>query len=175
MSGTGLKGAVGEFRVWKWAERLLPRRDYVHFHDVWLPTPMSKTQIDHVFVSRAGVFVVETKNYEGWIHGKADNDTWTQTFANGTRHQFRNPLRQNEWHVRVLARVLRPSGITPANLHSVVAFVGRAEFKTKVPNNVRIGPDFAHYIRSFAAPVLSESRVDSVRHAITATRIRSAC
>ena len=175
MSGTGLKGAVGEFRVWQWAERLLPRRDYVHFHDVWLPTPMSKTQIDHVFVSRGGVFVVETENYEGWIHGTADNGTWTQTFANGTRHEFRNPLRQNDWHVRVLARVLQPSGITLANMHSVVAFVGSGEFKTRVPINVRFGEDFAHYIRSFAAPVLSQSRVDSVRHAIAAARIRSAC
>ena len=85
VSGTTLKGAVGEYRVWKWANTLLPRPRYIHFHDLWLATPTSKTQIDHVFLSRMGVFVVETKNYEGWIHGKPGDDNWTQTFANGIR------------------------------------------------------------------------------------------
>lgn len=171
MSGTSLRGAVGEYRVWKWANTLLPRRHYIHFHDLWLATRTSRTQIDHVFVSRAGVFVVETKNFEGWIYGRADDDSWTQTFANGMRHKFWNPLRQNDRHVRALARVLGASGVSPANLHSVVAFVGAAEFKTALPNNVRVGEGFAHYIQSFNAPVLSESRIGAVRHAIAAARI----
>ena len=174
MSGTTLKGAVGEYRVWKWANTLLPRPRYIHFHDLWLATPTSRTQIDHVFLSRMGVFVVETKNYEGWIHGKPGDDNWTQTFANGIRCKFRSPLRQNAWHVRVLARVLEPSGVGLANLHSVVAFVGAAQIKTALPDNVTFGRDFAYYIKSFNAPVLTEGRVDAVRSAIAAARISGA-
>ena len=174
MSGTTLKGAVGEYRVWKWADTLLPRPRYIHFHDLRLATSTSRTQIDHVFLSRMGVFVVETKNFEGWVHGRAGDESWTQTFANGVRHRFRNPLRQNDWHVRVLARLLRPSGVDLANLHSVVAFVGAAQIKTALPNNVKVGKDFAYYIRSFNAPVLTGGRVDAVRRAIAAARISCA-
>lgn len=47
----------------------LPKSTYTPFHDVTLPTPDGTTQIDHIFVSRFGVFVVETKNMGGWIFG----------------------------------------------------------------------------------------------------------
>ena len=168
MSRATLKGQVGEDRVWRWANTLLPRSRYTHFHDLWLPG----AQIDHVFLSRNGVFVVETKNYDGWISGHAGDDNWTQIFGNRARFSVRNPLRQNEWHVRVLARVLEPSRVRSANLHSVVALVGAAKVKTALPSNVKFGKDFAHYIRSFNALVLSETQVDMVRGAIDAARVR---
>ena len=34
-----------------------------------LPTEKGSTQIDHIVVSLYGIFVIETKNYKGWITG----------------------------------------------------------------------------------------------------------
>ena len=115
--------------------------------------------------------MVETKNFDGWIRGKAGDDRWTQTFANGERHMFRNPLRQNDWHARVLADVCTARGIDHFPIHSVVVFVGSAELKTALPGNVRVGSDFARYIRSFRAPVLSQGQVGAIQSAIEAARI----
>ncbi len=36
------------------------------------------TQIDHLLVSRFGVFVIETKHYNGWIFANPKHPTWTQ-------------------------------------------------------------------------------------------------
>jgi hypothetical protein len=48
-------------------------------HDITIPSVKGKTtQIDHVVVSEYGVFVIETKNYTGWIVGDEKSDYWTQ-------------------------------------------------------------------------------------------------
>ena len=60
-------GRAGEQMVASWMKRELPASIYRSFHDLMLPAPDGMTQIDHVFVSRFGVFVVETKNMGGWI------------------------------------------------------------------------------------------------------------
>jgi len=52
---------------------------YRHFHGLYLPRPDGKgtTQIDHIVVSRYGIFVIETKNYRGWIFGSEKQRDWT--------------------------------------------------------------------------------------------------
>ncbi len=43
---------------------------YIWFNDVTLPDEQGgTTQIDHIVLSPFGVFVIETKNYKGWIFG----------------------------------------------------------------------------------------------------------
>ena len=56
------KGVVGEWIVNFWAKLDLPANKYIRFYNVTLNTPEGTTQIDHVFVSRYGIFCVETKN-----------------------------------------------------------------------------------------------------------------
>ena len=50
---------------------------YRRFHDVIVPARNGTTQIDHVLVSCYGIFVVETKNYNGWIFGDEHAAQWT--------------------------------------------------------------------------------------------------
>lgn len=63
------KGLFGEMMVKLAAKLGLPSKTYHPFHNVALPTPDGTTQIDHIFVSAFGIFVVETKNMKGWIFG----------------------------------------------------------------------------------------------------------
>ena len=48
---------------------LLCRNRYKVINDVLLKTPWGSSQIDHVIVSLYGIFVLETKTYEGTIYG----------------------------------------------------------------------------------------------------------
>jgi len=66
-----IKGAAGEANVALGSLLSLPPSKYTRFNDVTLPLPGGTAQIDHVFVSRFGVFVIETKNWSGWIFGRA--------------------------------------------------------------------------------------------------------
>ncbi len=62
------KGKVGEKVV---AGKLdhLPEDQYRVLNNVTIPTPKGSSQIDHLVVSIYGIFVIETKNYNGWIYG----------------------------------------------------------------------------------------------------------
>ena len=75
--GTPIKGMVGETVVKMGAVLALPSSVYQRYHNVTLPTVGGTTQIDHVFVSVLGVFVVETKNMAGWIFGSERDREWT--------------------------------------------------------------------------------------------------
>ena len=72
------KGVAGEFIVNLPAKLLLDKNEYRLIKNVTLPTDDGTTQIDHIIISRYGVFVVETKNMKGWIFGSQNQKTWTQ-------------------------------------------------------------------------------------------------
>ena len=82
--------------------------EYVIFNDLLFESNGRSTQIDHVVVSPYGVFVIETKGYKGLIFGGENSEYWTQTIYK-SKHQFYNPIKQNEGHVRFLHHLLRCS------------------------------------------------------------------
>lgn len=88
-----IKGFIGEKIV---AAILsgLPKQQYRVVNNVMLGTEYGTTQIDHVVVSVYGIFVIETKNYKGWITGSEFGDYWTKNMY-GKKYKFQNPLKQN--------------------------------------------------------------------------------
>lgn len=152
------KGIAGEFLVKIIAKLRLPEDTYHAIHNVTLPTPDGTTQIDHIIVSRYGVFVIETKNMKGWIFGSEKQAQWTQKIYKQT-FKFQNPLRQNYKHTKALESVLDlPSGV----IHSVVVFIGASALKTPLPANVTIGGGYVSYINSFRSEVLSDAQVTDI-------------
>ncbi len=161
------KGLLGEVLV-KFAARLrLPSETYHPIHNVTLRTPDGTTQIDHIFVTRFGIFVVETKNMKGWIFGGENQAQWTQTLFKKA-FKFQNPLRQNYKHVKALESAL---DVSPETIHSVVVFVGNITFKSPMPANVTRGSSYITYIKSFREAVLSESEVQRVVSQIQSGRL----
>jgi len=63
------KGVMGEWMVNLLIKIFLNKKQYHLIKNVTLPTTDGTTQIDHIIVSRYGIFVVETKNMKGWIFG----------------------------------------------------------------------------------------------------------
>lgn len=149
------KGDLGESRVRRIARTKLDPEIYRPLHNLTLPTPDGTTQIDHVFVSRFGLFVLETKNMSGWIFGEERQAQWTQKLYRHTT-RFQNPLRQNYKHLKALERTLQ---VPPGHIHSVVTFVGNSTFKTEMPPNVTQGSGFVRYIQSFREPVFTDTQV----------------
>ena len=160
------KGHIGELLVRFFAYRQLDKCTYRRLHNVTLNTPDGTTQIDHVFLSPYGIFVLETKNMSGWIFGSEKQAQWTQKLYKRT-FKFQNPLRQNYKHLKALEATL---GVDPAHLHSVITFVGGSTFKTEVPANVTQGIGFIRYIKSFQQVVFSEAEIDSMLHALETGR-----
>ena len=132
INSSKIKGAIGESII---ADKLkrLPYEEYKVFNDVLIKTSRGSSQIDHIVISIYGIFVIETKNYNGWIHGHENSEYWTQTIYK-KKNKFRNPIKQNWAHIYALKEVL--SDFEPITYHPVVVFTHSAEFKnlyTKTP------------------------------------------
>jgi hypothetical protein len=91
------------------------------------------TQVDHILVSRYGVFVIETKDYNGWIFANQSDAQWTNVHYH-LKYRFQNPIRQNFRHLLAVQNLLE--FIPRDAVQSVVVFCGSAEFKTDVPAGV---------------------------------------
>ncbi|WP_018968658.1 nuclease-related domain-containing protein [Rubritalea marina] len=128
-----IKGRIGEGLVNRSLKRL-PTADYKVYHDLYLDRPDGEgsTQVDHLVVSRFGLFVIETKNYQGWIFGDEKHRQWTQQIYR-KKSKFQNPLHQNQLHIRALECFL---GLERNHFHNIIYFTGDCTFKTKLPANV---------------------------------------
>ena len=156
------KGITGEFIINVLARMFLDKHVYHLIKNVTLPTEDGTTQIDHIIVSRYGVFVLETKNMKGWIFGSPYQKTWTQKiYKHSTK--FQNPLHQNYKHVKSLETLL---GLNDQQVHSLVVFVGDSTFKTEMPENVTYGYGYVRYIEAKRHLVLSEAEVDAILNRI---------
>jgi hypothetical protein len=105
------KGWDGELTVKLMQWFYLDKKTYHVFNNVILPNfGGGTTQIDHIIVSVYGIFVVETKNMNGWIYGSEKDSKWTQVFFN-KKYSFQNPLRQNYKHIKTISEILKISEI----------------------------------------------------------------
>ena len=130
--------------------------DYHLMNHITLPFKDGTTQIDQILVSRFGVFVIETKDYKGWIFANPKQSTWTQVLFK-SKFKFQNPVFQNELHVRVVRDLL--DFLPSEAVKSVVVFTGDAEFKTPRPNGVYNLRGLLEHIREHSTEVLSQNRV----------------
>ncbi len=162
------KGFIGEVMVNMAAKLFLNKEDYHLIKNVTIPTEDGTTQIDHIIVSRFGVFVVETKNMKGWIFGTERQKQWTQQIFK-SKHRFQNPLHQNYKHTKTLETALE---LTPEKLISVVVFVGDSTFKTDMPENVTHGGGYIRYIKSKTQILLRESEVQQIIQQIADGRLK---
>lgn len=163
------KGEQGEAMLRQHTDPSLAGKGYHALHDLLIPLYESTTQIDHLYVSRYGIFVVETKNYAGWIYGDAEQKQWTQVLYQ-QKYRFYNPLKQNETHIKALAYLLK---LPVETFHSIVVFVGEAELKTALPDNVLQGADISGYVHRFRRSLLSQAQVDEIYATLSQKRYRA--
>lgn len=123
-----IKGAQGEREVARQLHRLNSRK-YLVLNDILLKFDGNTTQIDHIVICKAGIFVIETKNFKGWIHGHEKSEYWTQTIYQ-YKNKLRNPIKQNWVHVFALKEILAPFGFV--GYFPLVVFAGSGRLKNVV-------------------------------------------
>ncbi|MEK4523650.1 NERD domain-containing protein [Psychrobacillus sp. FSL W7-1457] len=120
-----VKGSIGEWQV-KRKLMGLDEEEYVVLHDLLLPYEEGTTQIDHVVVSTVGIFVIETKNYKGWIFGKERQKYWKQVIYK-KNYNFLNPVMQNFAHLTAIQTLIKETYEGP--YYSLIAFSNEATLK----------------------------------------------
>ena len=167
MKSPAFKGMLGEFLVNLTMKLFLDKQKYHLVKNVTLPTEDGTTQVDHVIVSRHGIFVIETKNMNGFISGGERQPEWTQSFGKQNKFKFQNPLRQNYKHTRTLADLL---GVPHEAVKSIVMFVGGARLRAGMPENVMTS-GVVGYIKGFKEELFSEEEVAAILQTIKDKRL----
>ena len=124
-----LKGIAGESII-----QLLLNNTQLGYRKIlrnlYVPYKGKTTEIDVVMLHETGIYVIESKNYSGWIFGSEDQKQWTQ--VNGyNKKKFYNPIWQNRTHIRALSEY---ENIDKSKMKSYIVFSDICELKA-VPQN----------------------------------------
>ena len=169
-----LKGSFGERQVSKLLQSLDPDR-YVLLNDLYIPRENgTTTQIDHVLISDKGLFVIETKNYNGWIFGSQNSKYWTQVIYK-RKEKFYNPIWQNSGHIKELRHFLGDS-YNDLPIYSIIVFGKQATLKFKEPfQNVKVikSRDLRSVIKNEAGEnIISPSVRKNIQQLLSSTYIK---
>ena len=127
-------GCLGEYMCYKYLA------DYENtgarfLFNVYIPRNDTTTEIDVLMIHHTGLYVLESKNYDGWIFGTDTNTNWTQSLPQGhtsIKKKFYNPIMQNNTHIKYLKKQVGES----VPCHNIVVFSERCTLKS-----ITIKPD----------------------------------
>lgn len=163
-----IKGYIGE-KIIAFMLRRLDKDSYKIINDLMVETETGTSQIDHVIVSDYGVFVIETKNYKGWIFGDDKGRYWTQVIYK-RKEKFYNPVRQNQGHVKALRKVL--ADYPDLVYIPIVVFSINSELKTKTSGHVIYSTWLLRTIRQYKEPIISDSVRDDVLKRLSGSNVK---
>lgn len=160
-------GERGERRVSAYLEDL-PCEDYRVYNDLLIRDGNYTTQVDHIIISRYGVFVLETKNVHGKVYGSGNAEFWKQYLPDrGYRrhgytqeHQLRNPIWQNGGHIKSLRRLVFGYDIP---VYGVVVFPQETDLFVEAEQPVLGMWDVVPYIKRHRDEVLSSEQMNYYR------------
>lgn len=127
------KGKRGENYVAKILGDTIIGEQYVINNLLFQNEKGQSCQIDHVFINKFGIWVIETKNYAGTIYGQENQREWTQVLAHGHEiNKFYNPIKQNATHIYHLSNYLKVKKV----FVNVVVFLSNADITKIASGNV---------------------------------------
>ncbi len=127
------------------------------------------TEIDIVFISQKGIFVIESKNFSGWIFGDEKSAYWTAMLPNRQKNRFYSPILQNSNHIKWLENYLWINLYNDIPMYSFIVFSERCELKkmTVTTPDVRVMKRNRLYVNiadvwESAPDILSEQQVTEI-------------
>ncbi len=164
---------IGENGEWEVSSYLadLECEEYQVFNDLLLRNGNYTTQIDHIILSRYGVFVIETKNVHGKVYGSGNAEFWKQylpdlgykRYGITQEHQLRNPIWQNAGHIKTLRRLVFDNDIP---IYGIVVFPYDTDLYVTAEQPVLKMWQIVPYVKRFRDRVLSAEQVGFYRRRV---------
>lgn len=160
------KGAAGENKVSRILHSL--PREYQTINNVIVPSQQGTSQIDHIVVSPYGVFVIEAKNFSGWIYGTENSEQWKETFRTTGATSFRNPIKQNWGHIYALSSYLN---LDKRVFKSIIVFSNQAVLKIETTTPVISMSQLRKQITSYTQKIIPSEEVERIYNRINKTNL----
>lgn len=100
------KGKIGEAII---VNHIKKKIDIYHkiIQNVILSKDEKETEVDIILITCVGIYVIESKNFKGYIYGTDTEKIWTEWFSNDYKYHFDNPILQNQYHIEFMAHSLK--------------------------------------------------------------------
>lgn len=126
------KGRAGEYGTSVRLERITGYKKFLI--NTYIKKDNDKTtEIDIIMLHEKGIFVIENKNFKGYIYGDEIHEQWCQITYKGRyskKFYFYNPIKQNAAHIIWLKKILEGKKI-----YSIIAFNDEAIIKKAENSN----------------------------------------
>jgi hypothetical protein len=162
------RGDIAQTRVRRILSAGLERSRYTVFNNVLVPSGGGTTLVDHVVVSRNGIFVIASQYARGRISGTEVQERWKQYHLRRTT-RIENPMHRNRLQQEALQSLL---GWPATPFHRVVVLTGHKGFKGKQPDKVIEAEKLVAYLRKLARADLSAEQADQALRAIDNLRLK---
>lgn len=169
LSSPRFRGDIAESRVRRLLASGLERNLYTVFNGLVVPSGGGTTPIDHVVVSKFGIFVIESHYVRGWISGGEFQEQWKQGLL-WRSLRFANPMHRNRVQTEALQQLL---GYPPNVFHRLVVLAGQKGFKSRLPENVLPPERLLAQMRKKTRHLLSPEQADRAIRVIDESRLRS--
>ncbi len=164
--GSKIIGWFGEH----WSKQALDQLDndkYIVLNDIMLDVNGKTHQIDHIVLSKYGIFVIETKQYNGYITGSKYDNKWVRHIKGNKTIYYTNPIKQNYGHVKAICELLNISENKVFNIACITS--KNVKLNIKDDGEVVRNYDINNKITSYKEEIIDN--VDELRDKIVINNI----
>ncbi len=142
-------GWFGEHWVKKELKKL-PKDKYKIINDIMISVDNKTYQIDHIVFSNYGIFVIETKQYNGYFTGSKYDKKWVR-HSGSKKYYYTNPIRQNYGHVKAICEFLN---LEETKVFNIVCIPSRAKLNIEHDGELTRNYNIADKIYSFKDEII---------------------
>lgn len=163
------RGDIAESRVRRILANGLEKSRYTLLNDVELPSGGGTVHVDHIVVSRFGVFVIKSLYANGMVSGTEVQDRW-KLERWGRSRRIENPMHENAVQAETVGRVL---GMPLTKIHPVVVLTGHRGIRPRPPEHLVSAEQLIRYIRKKGTHVLEPEQAERALKSIAESRVNS--
>lgn len=136
--------------------------EYTVLNDVIVNHNDKKAEIDHLIVSKYGIFLISRNEMGGIISGPVHRASWMQTTWNFgiIKKLFDNPIKKNNHGIQVLGSLLSLGD--RMFFHNIILFVAWVKFTDDLPDFVISLSKLIPFIKAKHQPVLTNSQRQAI-------------
>lgn len=123
-------GEEFELEILSYLQLKYPQSEVLHNYSIYCEYLKKDTQMDLIFITSKNVYIIETKNWVGFIRGNYNDKHWEGRSRSKTTMTVFNPVNQNALHIRTLRNALRVKGINPPIFRNLVVVPDGTEIKS---------------------------------------------
>lgn len=164
--GSIITGWFGEH----WAKSSLNQLDkdkYTVLNDIMIAVNGKTHQIDHIVLSKYGIFIIETKQYNGYITGSKYDNKWVRHLKSNKTIYYQNPIKQNYGHVKAICELLN---INESKVFNIVCIPSKnVKLNIKHDGELTTSVDINEKITSYKEEIIDN--VDELKEKIVINNI----